>query len=109
MNQEEPKRILETFSIVGTGEQLAKFKSDFAKVGWKLRINGYSGSWLGEPICEIIAEPITNKPVLFTCVGCCKNEKELPKTWLTKEMFTATCGDYIGNIYFCELCREEKK
>jgi len=58
MDNQEPKRILETFSIVGTEEQLVKFKNDFAKVGWKLQLGGYSGHWLGEPIYEIIAEPI---------------------------------------------------
>lgn len=58
---EELTRTMETFSLVGTEAQLAKFKADMAKVGWKLRVAGYSGHWLGEPIMEIIKEPgITN-------------------------------------------------
>lgn len=58
MIEEKELNHLETFSIIGTLDQLARFKSDMAKVGWKLRLHGYSGHWLGEPQFEIIAEPM---------------------------------------------------
>lgn len=55
MNDEIKKeRFMETFSLVGTREQLDKYATDMAKIGWKLRYVGHSGSWLGEPIYDII-------------------------------------------------------
>lgn len=47
-----------------------------------------------------------NKPkIMYQCSECLREEDRLPKDWFTKEMHTATCGDYIGNIYLCEKCK----
>ena len=44
---------METWSLVGTDQELERLKADLAKAGWKLKYQGHSGSWLGEPVYEI--------------------------------------------------------
>lgn len=47
---DEQSLILKTLSVVGTKEEIEKLWEDLAKVGWKLKYQGHSGSWLGEPV-----------------------------------------------------------
>lgn len=53
MNEDKSNLILNTLSLVGTQEQLDKLWEDLAKAGWKLKFQGNSGTWLGEPIYSI--------------------------------------------------------
>ena len=46
-----------TVSLLGTDEQLMKLQKALALAGWKLKYQGHSGTWLGEPIYEITKEP----------------------------------------------------
>lgn len=46
----------QTFTLIGTKEELEQWAADMAKCGWKLTYNGHSGSWLGEPIYKVRKE-----------------------------------------------------
>lgn len=47
-----PKQ-MRTWSLIATEAEFEKLYADLAKCGWRLRYQGHSGHWLGEPIYEV--------------------------------------------------------
>lgn len=50
--EEQPKKLI-TLSLVGTDEEIDQLWKALGDAGWRLKFQGHSGSWLGEPIYEI--------------------------------------------------------
>lgn len=56
MNEEKIPKTIRTLSLIGSEKELDTLYEDLAKLGWRLKYKGHSGSWLAEPIYEVRQE-----------------------------------------------------